>query len=173
MTQNNLAKRSRYLLEAYKGESISNSEKKELFDAIRACLQISMNSSERRYFEIIVNRYLLQKPLKLAEIAEVYQISPESVSTWEVKKGFELLTSANTRMKSEERLHKWIKTMGKQGTERERAKKLWMISGQTLTPMEIGRVLGVSNKLISKWKAKDRWEDEYKNVQRNHIRPGG
>lgn len=145
----------RQLLEAYKNESIKEDEKQELFNAIRACLQINLSPQEKRYFEVIVNRYLLREPLMLSELAEIYNVNPESVSTWEVKKGFELLALANTRMKSEESLHKWIKTVGKQGTERERAKKLWMISDQTLTPAEIGGALGVSNKLISKWKSKE------------------
>ena len=150
----------RQLLEAYKNESIKEDEKQELFNAIRACLQINLSPQEKRYFEVIVNRYLLREPLMLSEISEVYGIQPENISAWEIKKGIDLLASADTRMKSEESLHKWIKTVGKQGTERERAKKLWMISDQTITLAEIGRVLGVSNKLISKWKSKDRWEDE-------------
>lgn len=150
----------RQLLEAYKNESIKEDEKQELFNAIRACLQINLSPQEKRYFEVIVNRYLLREPLMLSELAEIYNVKPESISTWEVAKGFELLTSAATRMKFQERLRKWIGIVGKQGSDREQAKKLWIISGQTLTPAEIGKSLGISNKLISKWKSRDRWEDE-------------
>lgn len=154
------AMRMRLLLEAYKNESITEAEKRELFHAIWACMQISLIPAEKRYFEIIVNRYLLREPLMLSEIGEVYNIQPETVSTWDVKKGFELLASAEARMKSEERLRKWIKIVRNQGSNREKAKMLWLLSGQTLTPAEIGQSLNVSNKLISKWKAKDRWGAE-------------
>jgi len=152
----------RQLLEAYKNESIKEDEKQELFNAIRACLQINLSPQEKRYFEVIVNRYLLREPLMLSDLAEIYNVNPESISTWEVKKGFELLASADTRMKCELGLRKWMKTAGKQWTERERAKKMWLLSDRTLTSVEIGKALGVSDKLVRKWKAKDRWEDEYK-----------
>lgn len=154
------AGRTRLLLEAYKNESISEAEKRELFHAIWACMQIYLSPAEKRYFEIIVNRYLLREPLMLSELSEIYNASPENISTWEMEKGFELLTSAVSRMKSEERLRKWIGIIGKQGSDKERARKLWNISGQTLTPAEIGKSLGISNKLIRNWKSRDRWEAE-------------
>lgn len=153
------AGRMRQLLEAYKNKSISEAEKQELFHAIWSSLHIDLNSTEKRYFEIIVNRYLLREPLMLRDLSEIYNIQSESINTWEAAKGFELLASAATRMKSEEGLRKWIEIVGKRGSDRDRAKRLWLVSGQTLTPAEIGRSLGISNKLISKWKAKDRWVD--------------
>lgn len=154
------AGRMRQLLEAYKNQSISEAEEQELFHAIWASLHINLNTSEKRYFEIIVNRYLLRDPLMLRELSEIYDIQPERISTWEAAKGFELLASAATRMKSEGRLRKWMEIVGKRGSDRERAKRLWIISGQTLTPAEIGRSLGISNKLVRNWKSKDRWVDE-------------
>lgn len=154
------AERMRQLLEAYKNESIGEDEKQELFRAIWASLHINLNPSEKKYFEIIVNRYLLREPLMLRELSEIYNIQPEGISTWETSKGFELLALAVFRMKYEERLRKWIEIVEKGGSDRDRAKRLWIISGHTLTPTEIGKSLGISNKLIGKWKSRDRWADE-------------
>lgn len=150
----------RQLLEAYKNQSISEAEKQELFHAIWASLHINLNTTEKKYFEIIVNRYLLREPLMLRELSEIYNIQPERISTWEAAKGFEILATAVLRMKSEERVRKWLEIVGKRGPDRDRAKRLWIISGYTLSPAEIGRSLGISNKLVRNWKSKDRWVDE-------------
>lgn len=151
------AKNMRRLLEAYKNNNISEIEKRILFKAIKACMEIRLEPAEKRYFEVIVNRYLLREPMMLSEIAEVYRILPETVSGWEAVKGFGLLASAVTRLNKEERLRKWVNGLDKKEPVRKRACKLWLISKKTLTPAEIGRSLGISNKLISKWKMKDRW----------------
>ncbi len=156
------AKDMRYMLEAYKNGDISEAEKEILFSAIRSCMEIKLNMQERRYFEIIVNRYLLKEPLMLSEIGELYNIKPETVSSWEVKKGFELLSSALVWAKAMEDLYEWTISMGGHVPVRKRAHKLWLLSGKTFTPMEIGKLLGISNDWVSKWKSRDQWENKGK-----------
>lgn len=151
------AKNMRRLLEAYKNNDIPEVEKRILFKAIQACMEIRLEPAEKRYFEVIVNRYLLRKPLMLHEIAEVYNIKPEAISGWEIAKGFELLASAITRMKTEENLRKWLSNLEKNMPARKKAYKLWLVSGKTLTAIQIGKSLGVTNKLITNWKSKDCW----------------
>lgn len=42
---------------------------------------------------------------------------------------------------------------------RDKAYKLWEKSARTLSPKEIGKKLGESPRLISRWKSEDKWEE--------------